>query len=72
MRKVVRRGNFPSVADLEQTLRSFLDYYNATMAHPFDWTYTGKPVHKSHRIDYCPTHRRPQTPSRVKLAKLML
>jgi hypothetical protein len=72
MRKVVRRGNFPSVADLEQKLRSFLDYYNATMAHPFDWTYTGKPVHKPTRIDYCPPHRHPRKPSRVKLARLML
>ena len=25
-------------------LREFMDYYNRTMAHPFAWTYTGKPV----------------------------
>jgi hypothetical protein len=35
MGKVVRQGNFPSVENLEDKLRQFLDYYNATMAHPF-------------------------------------
>ncbi len=44
MRKVMRRGNFTSVADLETKLRAFLTYFNQTLAHPFDWTYTGKPV----------------------------
>jgi DDE superfamily endonuclease len=72
MRKVVRRGNFPSLDDLEHQLRCFLDYYNRTMAHPFDWTYTGKPLHKPTRIDYCPPHRRPRQLSKVKLAKLAL
>ena len=72
MRKVVRRGNFTSVADLEQKLRNFLDYYNATIAGPFHWTYTGKPLHKTPRTDYCPPHRRPHKLSKVKLAKLAL
>jgi len=69
MRKVVRRGNFPSVENLEDKLRQFLDYYNKTMAHPFHWTYTGKPLHKPKRTDYCPPHRRRRKPSNVKLAK---
>lgn len=72
MRKAIRRGNFSSVADLEQKLRCFLDYYNRTMAHPFEWTYTGKPLDKPRRADYCPPHRRPRFPSKVKLAKLAL
>ena len=72
MRKVIRRGNFPSVADLEQKLHGFLGYYNSTMAHPFEWTYTGKPVQKVSRTDYCPSHRRPRYVSKVKLAKLAL
>jgi hypothetical protein len=72
MRKVVRRGNFTSVADLEQKLRQFLEYYNGTMAHPFDWTYTGKPLHRASRTNYCPPHRRPRKLSKVKLAKLAL
>jgi hypothetical protein len=72
MRKVVRRGNFLSITDLEQKLRGFLDYYNSTMAHPFQWTYTGKPVQRPRRTDYCPPHRRPTFPPKVKLAKLAL
>jgi DDE superfamily endonuclease len=72
MRKVVRRGNFPSVADLEEKLRQFLTYYNTTMAHPFTWTYTGKPLQPPTRTDYRPPHRRPRWMSKVKLAKLAL
>lgn len=72
MRKVVRRGNFPSVAELEEQLQHFLGYYNQTMAHPFAWTYTGKPLHNPRRIPYCPPHRRARKHSRVKLAKLNL
>ena len=72
MRKVVRRGNFTSVADLETKLRQFLTYYNATMAHPFAWTYTGKPLQKPTRTDYCPPHRRPRWPPKVKLVTLVL
>lgn len=44
MRKVMRRGNFTSVADLEDKLQRFLHYFNETMARPFTWTYTGKPI----------------------------
>ena len=44
MRKVIRRGNFASLADLEQKLLAFIDYFNRTMAKPFKWTYQGKPL----------------------------
>ena len=44
MRKVIRRGNFVSLADLEQKLLAFVDYFNRTMAKPFKWTYQGKPL----------------------------
>ena len=69
MRKVVRRGNFTSVADLNAKLIAFIAYYNETMAHPFNWTYTGKPL-KTHRPDFCPPHRRRQQLSKIELAKL--
>ena len=46
-RKCLRGGNFTSVADLESQLRQFIIYYNTTMAHPFNWTYTGKPLEKT-------------------------
>lgn len=42
VRKVLKRGSFPSVEDLHQKVLSFIEYYNRTMAKPFQWTYTGK------------------------------
>ncbi len=44
VRKLLKRGNFTSVADLEAQVRAFIDYYNRTMAKPFKWTYQGKPL----------------------------
>ena len=68
----MRRGNFTSVVDLEHKLQAFLEYFNHTMAHPFRWTYTGKPVAPRQRQAFCPPHRRQQRPAKVKLAKLTL
>jgi hypothetical protein len=56
-RKLLRGGNFTSVADLEEQLREFMSYYNTTMAHPFAWTYTGKPVQKKRRASFVAPHR---------------
>jgi len=42
VRKLLKRGNFTSVADLEDQIRAFIEYYNRTMAKPFAWTYRGK------------------------------
>jgi hypothetical protein len=44
MRKVVRRGNFTSVQDLEEKLRRFISYFNEVFAKPFRWTFTGRPL----------------------------
>jgi transposase len=44
VRKVIRRGHFTSLADLQQKLEAFVDYFNRTMAKPFKWTYQGKPL----------------------------
>ena len=66
MKKVMRRGNFPSVADLEGKLQRFLHYFNETMARPFTWTYTGKPISRERPAKFCPPHRRP---AKVTLAK---
>jgi transposase len=41
-RKLLRRGNFLSVEDLQAKVLAFIAYYNRTMAKPFRWTYTGK------------------------------
>nr|VFJ56049.1 MAG: Transposase [Candidatus Kentron sp. DK] len=42
--KVLRRGNFCSKKDLRTKIMAFIDYFNATMAKPFKWTYQGKPL----------------------------
>ena len=44
VRKVIRRGSFTSVEDLEEKVLAFIEYYNRTMAKPFRWTYTGQPL----------------------------
>lgn len=44
VRKLLKRGNFTSKADLKQKLLAFIDYFNHTMAKPFKWTYKGKPL----------------------------
>ena len=43
-RRVLRRGNFSSLAALKERLQDFIDYFNRTFAKPFRWTYTGRPV----------------------------
>jgi len=43
-RRVVRRGNFTSLAALKERLLQFIDYFNRTFAQPFRWTYTGRPT----------------------------
>lgn len=42
VRKLLRRGSFLSVQDLQSRVLAFIDYYNRTMAKPFKWTYQGK------------------------------
>ena len=44
VRKLLRRGSFSSLDDLKAKVLAFIDYYNATMAKPFRWTYQGKPL----------------------------
>lgn len=41
-RKLLKRGNFTSVADLKAKILAFIEYFNRTMAKPFRWTYQGK------------------------------
>jgi putative transposase len=42
MRKLLRRGNFLSQADLKARILEFIAYFNRTMAKPFQWIYKGK------------------------------
>lgn len=44
VRKLLRRASFLSLDDLKAKVLAFVDYYNATMAKPFKWTFQGKPL----------------------------
>ncbi len=43
-RKLLKRASFTSVQDLKTRLLAFIDYFNATMAKPFKWTYGKMPL----------------------------
>ena len=68
----MRRGNFTSLADLEDQLRKFLKYFNDTIVLPFAWTYTGKPTTKLPRATFQPPHQRSLWRSKVKTTKQKL
>lgn len=44
VRKILRQGDFRSLAELERKILAFIDYYDEFLAHPYEWTYTGKPL----------------------------
>lgn len=44
VKKVIRRGHFTSKEDLREKILRFIEYFNATLAKPFRWTYQGKPL----------------------------
>lgn len=44
VRRLLKRASFASLEDLEQQLLAFIRYFNETMAKPFKWTFTGKPL----------------------------
>jgi transposase len=44
VRRVLKRGNFTSVRDLREKILAFIDYFNRTLAKPFKWTFTGRPL----------------------------
>ena len=41
-RKLTRLASFCNVADLQEKILRFIDYYNDTLAHPYRWTCDGK------------------------------
>jgi len=43
-RRVLQRGEFRSVEELAQRILEYIEYYNRHRAHPYAWTYTGKPL----------------------------
>jgi DDE superfamily endonuclease len=42
VRKLLKHGNFTSLADLHAQVLTFIAYYNRSMAKPFAWTERGK------------------------------
>jgi hypothetical protein len=42
VRKLLQRGSFTSVEELQAKVLAFIEYHNRTMAQPFKWTYHGK------------------------------
>ena len=44
VRKLLKRGNFSSVEDLQARVLAFIQYFNATMAKHFKWTYEQEPL----------------------------
>jgi transposase len=44
VRKLLRRASFTSRQDLKARIEAFIAYFNRTLAKPFKWTMTGKPL----------------------------
>lgn len=44
MRRLLKRASFSSTDDLREQILAFVRYFNHTMAKPFKWTYTGRPL----------------------------
>lgn len=42
VRRLLKRASFSSIEDLQQRVLAFIAYFNAVMAKPFKWTYTGR------------------------------
>jgi transposase len=45
VRKLLKRASFTSVEDLQARVLAFVEYFNTTMAKPFQWTYGRKPLY---------------------------
>ena len=44
VKKVIKRGSFPSKDDLRRKVVEFIDYFNRTMAKPYKWVFGGFPL----------------------------
>ncbi len=44
VRRLLKRASFASVQDLQDRVLAFIAYFNTTLAKPFKWTYTGRPL----------------------------
>lgn len=39
VRKLLKRGSFTSIEELQHKIREFIDYFNQTLAKPFNWKF---------------------------------
>lgn len=44
VRKLLKRGSFKSLEELEARLQAFVTHFNKVLAKPFKWTYAGRPL----------------------------
>jgi len=44
VRRLLKRASFTSTHQLMQRILEFIHFFNKTMAKPFKWTYTGRPL----------------------------
>ena len=44
VRKFLKRASWTSGEDLQAKVLAFIEYFNATMAKPFKWTYGRQPL----------------------------
>lgn len=44
VKRLLKRLSVTSKQELKEKISDFIDYFNATMAKPFKWTYKGKPL----------------------------
>lgn len=42
VRRLLKRGDFSSLANLRERIEAFIAYFNKTLAKPYRWTYTGR------------------------------
>jgi transposase len=43
MRRLLKRSSFTSTQDLSDRILAFIEYFNRTLAKPFEWKYEGYP-----------------------------
>ena len=43
-KRIIKRGVFDSLEQLDQAVLAFIDHYNRWEAHPYRWTFTGYPL----------------------------
>jgi len=44
VRRLLKRASFKSTDELRRRILEFIEYFNATLAKPFKWTYKGRPL----------------------------